>query len=150
MQLAQQIETDLRASMRARDAETTATLRMVLAAMKNARVEAGRSGDLTDDEMIDLLSREAKRRSEAARAYDEAGRSELAEKERRELEILRRYLPRELGDDELAAIVDEAIAETGASGPGGIGQVMGTVMPRVKGQADGKRVSTVVRERLTA
>lgn len=150
MALAEQIETDLHAAMRARDAETTATLRMVLAAMRNARVEAGRSGDLTDEEMIDLLSKEAKRRSEAAEAYDKGGRAELADKERRELAILRRYLPRELGDEELAAIVDDVIAETGASGPGDLGRVMGAVMPRVKGRADGKRVNAVVRDRLDA
>ncbi len=148
MSLATQIEHDLKTAMKARDAEATATLRLVLAAMKNLRAEAGHGAELTDEEMIELLGREAKRRAEAAEAYDEAGREDLAGKERRELELLRSYLPAQLGDDELGEIVDEAISETGASGPGDIGKVMGTLMPRVKGRADGKAVNALVRERL--
>ena len=149
MSLATRIETDLKAAMKARDAETTATLRLVLAAMKNLRAEAGHGAELTDEEMIELLGREAKRRAEAAEAYDEAGREDLASKERRELEVLRSYLPTQLDEDEVAAIVDAAIAETGASGPGDIGTVMGAVMPKVKGKADGKAVNALVRERLS-
>ncbi|MGM0819386.1 MAG: GatB/YqeY domain-containing protein [Actinomycetota bacterium] len=148
MSLATRIETDLKTAMKARDAETTATLRLVLAAMKNLRAEAGHGADLSDEEMLELLGREAKRRAEAAEAYEEAGREDLAGKERRELEVLRSYLPVQLDADELGAIVDEAIAETGASGPGDIGTVMGAVMPRVKGKADGKAVNALVRERL--
>ncbi|MFO8076407.1 MAG: GatB/YqeY domain-containing protein [Egibacteraceae bacterium] len=148
MSLATRIETDLKTAMKARDAETTATLRLVLAAMKNLRAEAGHGADLSDEEMLELLGREAKRRAEAAEAYEEAGREDLAGKERRELEVLRSYLPAQLDADELGAIVDEAIAETGASGPGDIGTVMGAVMPRVKGKADGKAVNALVRERL--
>lgn len=148
MSLATRIETDLKTAMKARDAETTATLRLVLAAMKNLRAEAGHGSDLSDEEMLELLGREAKRRAEAAEAYDEAGRADLAGKERRELEVLRSYLPAQLDAEELGGIVDEAIAETGASGPGDIGTVMGAVMPRVKGKADGKAVNALVRERL--
>lgn len=148
MSLATRIETDLKTAMKARDAETTATLRLVLAAMKNLRAEAGHGADLSDEEMLELLGREAKRRAEAAEAYEQAGREDLAGKERRELEVLRSYLPAQLDADELGAIVDEAIAETGASGPGDIGTVMGAVMPRVKGKADGKAVNALVRERL--
>jgi uncharacterized protein YqeY len=148
MTLADQIQSDLVTAMKARDAETVATLRLVIAAIKNARVAEGHSGDVTDQETLDLLAREAKRRSEAAAAYDEAGRDELAAKERRELEVIRRYLPAALGEDELRALVDETVAETGASGPGDLGRVMSALMPKVKGRADGRQVNVLVRERL--
>jgi uncharacterized protein YqeY len=148
MRLAEQIQSDLTTAMKARDTETVATLRMVVAAIKNARVEGGRTGDLSDEETMDILTREAKKRNEAAEAYDQAGRDELAAKERSELAILQRYLPEQLGEDELRALVDEAVAETGASQPGDMGRVMSAVMPKVKGRADGKQVNAIVRERL--
>jgi uncharacterized protein len=147
--LTERIQSDLTAAMKARDAETVATLRMVVAAIRNQRVAAGHQGEVTDEEALELIGREAKKRSEAAEAYDAAGRTELAEKERRELEILRTYLPAQLGDDELAAIVDAAVTEVGAAGPGDLGRVMSAVMPQVKGRADGKRVNAAVRDRLT-
>jgi uncharacterized protein len=149
MALAEQIQSDLTTAMKARDTETVATLRMVVAAIKNARVSSGHSGEVTDEEVLDLLTREAKKRNEAAEAYDQAGRDELAAKERAELAIVQRYLPEQLGEDEVRALVDEAVAETGASGPGDLGKVMSAVMPKVKGRADGKLVSALVRERLT-
>lgn len=148
MSLAERIQADLTAAMKARDADALATLRMVLAAIRNARVAAGHVGEVTDDETIDLLTREAKKRTEAAEAYDHAGRPELAEKERRELEIVRRYLPEELGPQELAAIIDQAVAATGASSPGDLGRVMSAVMPQVRGRADGRVVNAAVHERL--
>ncbi|MGH3665884.1 MAG: GatB/YqeY domain-containing protein [Egibacteraceae bacterium] len=148
MALSDQIQGDLTAAMKARDAEATATLRMLVAAIRNARVEAGRSGDVTDAETVDLLTREAKKRREAADAYADAGRTELAEKETRELAIIRGYLPEQLEADELRAVVDEAIATTGASGPADLGKVMSAVMPQVRGRADGKAVNAMVRERL--
>ena len=149
MALTDQLQSDMTAAMKARDAETVATLRMVIAAVKNAKVSAGHSGDVTDEETLELLTREAKKRNEAAEAYDEAGREELAAKERRELEIIRRYLPEQLDEDTVRALVDEAIAESGASGPADLGKVMSAVMPKVKGRADGKMVNAVVRQRLT-
>jgi uncharacterized protein len=148
MALTDQIQSDLTTAMKARDTETVATLRMVVAAIKNARVESGRTADLSDEETTEILTREAKKRSEAAEAYDGAGRDELAAKERAELAIIRRYLPEQLGADELRAIVDEAIAQTGASQQGDMGRVMSAVMPKVKGRADGKQVNAIVRERL--
>lgn len=148
MVLSDQIQADLTTAMKARDTEATATLRMLVAAIRNARVEAGRTGDVTDAETVDLLAREAKKRTEAAEAFRGAGRDELADKEEREREIVRRYLPAQLPADELAAIVDATVAETGASGPGDLGRVMSAVMPRVRGRADGKAVSAMVRERL--
>jgi hypothetical protein len=148
MGLSEQISSDLTAAMKARDREAMGTLRMVVAAIRNARVAEGHTGDVTDEEVLDLLAREAKRRAEAAEAYEAGGRGELAAKERRELEIIRRYLPAELTDDEVAAIVDEAVRATGADSPSDMGKVMAAVMPRVKGRADGKRVNALVRDRL--
>lgn len=148
MALPDRIQSDLTAAMKARDTETVSTLRMVMAAVKNARVAAGQSGDVTDEQTLELLTREAKKRAEAAEAYDAADRGDLADKERRELEIIRRYLPEQLDEETLARIVDEAIAETGASGQTELGRVMSAVMPKVKGRADGKAVNAMVRQRL--
>ena len=149
MTLPERIRRDMTDAMRARDTETVATLRLALAAIQTLKVAEGHSGEVTDAETVDLLTREAKRRVEAADTYAAGGRGELAAKERRELAILRRYLPEELDADALAAIVDEAIAETGASGPGDLGRVMSAVMPKVKGRADGRQVNALVRRRLS-
>ena len=149
MGLPERLQQDLTAAMKARDAETVGTLRMVVAAVKNARVAAGQAGDVTDEQTLELLTREAKKRNEAAEAYDTAGRAELADKERRELEIIRRYLPEQLDTDALRGLVDEAIAQTGATGAPDLGRVMSAVMPKVKGRADGKAVNAIVRERLS-
>ncbi len=148
MALTQRLTTDLTAAMKARDTDTTATLRMAIAAVRNLRVAEGHVGEVTDDEVLELLGREAKKRTEAAEAYDRAGRAELAERERRELEVLRGYLPAQLGDDELAAIVEEEVAATGATSSSDLGRVMSAVMPRVRGRADGRAVSAAVRARL--
>lgn len=150
MALSDQIQSDLTTAMKARDTERIATLRMIVAAIKNLRVAEGHTGEVTDNETRDLLTREAKKRSEAAEAYAKAGRDDLAEKERRELEIVRAYLPEQLSEDELAVVVDQAIAETGATSLGDLGRVMSSVMPRVKGRADGKQVNALVRRRLGA
>jgi uncharacterized protein len=149
MALAERIQADLTAAMKARDTETVSTLRMVMASIKNARVAAGQSGDVTDEQVMDLLTREAKKRTEAAEAFEAGGRPEMADKERRELEVIRAYLPEQLDEDTLRALVDEAIGETGASDASDLGRVMSAVMPRVKGRADGKAVNAMVRERLT-
>jgi len=150
MTLPERIQADLTAAMKARDADALATLRMVLAAIRNTRVAAGHEGDVTDAETIELLTREAKKRTEAAEAYDQAGRPELAAKERRELAIVRRYLPAELSAEELAAIVEEAVRDTGASSQGDLGRVMSAIMPKVRGRADGRVVNAAVRQRLGA
>lgn len=149
MALSEQIQSDLTTAMKARDTDTVATLRMVLAAVKNLRVAAGHTGDVTDEETVELLTRQAKQRREAADAYDAAGRPELAEQERRELAIVHRYLPEQLDDDAIDAIVADAIASTGAQGPAELGKVMSAVMPQVKGRADGTRVNAAVRRRLS-
>ncbi len=150
MALPERIQADLTAAMKARDRETVGTLRMVVAAIRNLKVAEGHQGEVTDAETVEVLTREAKRRTEAADAYDRAGRQDLADAERRELAIVRRYLPQQLGAQELAAVVDDAIAETGASGAGDLGRVMSAVMPKVRGRADGKAVNALVRERLGA
>ena len=101
-------------------------------------------------EEVEVLQRERKRRLEAAEAYRDGGRADRAEAEEREAELISAYMPAELSDDELNAIVGDAVAESGASSPGEMGKVMGLVMPKVQGRADGKRVSAAVREKLTA
>jgi len=146
--LADQIQTDLHSAMKARDTHAVAALRMVLARIKEARTSAGHGADVTDDEVQTLIRREAKRREEAAATFTDAGRADLAETEEAELQVLRRYLPAEMSDEDLAAIVDATIAETGASAPGDLGRVMGAVMPKLKGQAAGGRVNALVRARL--
>ena len=148
MALADQLQRDLTSAMKARDTETVATLRMVVAAIKNARVAAGGGGELDDAQVVELIGREAKKRREAEEAFRAAHRAELADKEARERAILQRYLPEALGDEELRVIVDEAVADTGADGPGDLGRVMSAVMPKVKGRADGKAINAMVRGRL--
>lgn len=149
MSLAERIQSDLTAAMKARDRDTTATLRMALAAVKNLRVAEGRGGaEPSDEEVLGLLATEAKRRREAAAAYRDAGREELAAKEEAELAIIERYLPAQLGEEELRELIADTVTRTGASGPGDLGKVMGAVMPQVKGRADGKLVNRLVREAL--
>jgi len=147
--LKDQLRADLTAAMKARDETRTRTLRMALTSISNEEVSGTAAHDLTDDQIIKILTREAKRRREAAAAFAEAGRSEQAAGERAEEEVLSGYLPAQLDDAELAALVAAAITETGASGPAGIGQVMKAVTPRVAGRADGSRVAAVVRGQLS-
>jgi uncharacterized protein YqeY len=147
--LAEQIQTDLKAAMKARDKDAVAALRMVLARIKETQVSAGHGDEVTDDEVQALIRREAKRRTEAADAFAAAGRDELAAKEEAERVILQRYLPQQMSDAELATVIDETIAATGASSAGDFGRVMGAVMSKVSGQADGARVNAMVRERLS-
>jgi uncharacterized protein len=146
--LKEQLRADLTAAMKARDETKTRTLRMALTSVSNEEVSGDSARELTDDEVIKILTREAKRRREAAAAFDGAGRGDQAAAERAEEEVLAAYLPAQLSDDELAALVAASIAETGASGPSGIGQVMKAVTPKVAGRADGARVAAMVRAQL--
>ena len=142
---------DLTDSMRSRDEVRTATLRMALTAVTNEEVSGSQARELSDDEVMTVLAREAKKRREAATAYDEANRSELAERERAELVVLEAYLPAAMGDVELAALVGEAVAETraaGTQGPRAMGAVMKLVGPRVGAAAEGGRVAAEVRRQL--
>jgi uncharacterized protein YqeY len=145
------LRADLTASMKARDALRSSTLRLVLTAITTAEVSGKEAGELSDEQVLDILISEAKKRREAASAYDEAGRTDLADKERAESAILAEYLPEPLGADELSTIVAEAITDTGAAADGmkAMGRVMGAVQPHVKGRADGAAVAAEVRRQLT-
>jgi hypothetical protein len=146
--LKDRLQGDLTAAMRARDELRASTLRMLLTAVKNEEV-AGKSARVLDDsEVVTVLTREAKKRREAAEAYADGGRPDRAERERAEGEVIADYLPAQLGDDELRDLVSAAIAETGASGPAAMGQVMKVVTPRTAGKAEGGRVAAEVRRQL--
>ena len=148
--LKDQLRSDLTAAMKARDEVRTRTLRMALTAVSNAEVAGATARELSDDEVLKVLTREAKRRREAADAFATAGRTEQAAAEQAEGEVLDGYLPAQLGDDEIAAIVTAEIEQSGAAGMGAIGQVMKAVTPRIAGRADGGRVAAEVRRQLTS
>ncbi|WP_207934627.1 GatB/YqeY domain-containing protein [Actinomadura sp. KC06] len=148
MTLKEKLETDLSAAMKARDEVRTRTLRMALTAVKNEEVAGKQSRELSDDDVVRVLTREAKKRREAAAAFGDAGREKQAQAERDEGEVLEDYLPSQLGDEELTALVADAIAETGAAGPRAMGQVMKVVNPKVAGRAEGGRVAAEVKRQL--
>ncbi len=152
-ELKDQIRTDLKNSMKAKDTVRTGTLRMVLSALQAEEVAGKEARTLTDDEVLKIIAKESKKRLEAAQVFDDAGRSELAQKERAEEEILSGYLPEQLSDDEVSALVDGAIAEVreqAGEDPGmrQMGQVMKAATARAAGRADGARLSAVVKSRL--
>ena len=146
--LKETLRTDLTAAIRGRDELRSSTLRMALTAVTTEEVAGDQARELADDEVLGILAREAKRRREAATAYDEAQRPELAERERAELTVIEGYLPAQLSDEELTAIVADAIAATGAEGPRGMGLVMRQVVPQVGKRADGGRISAEVKRQL--
>lgn len=147
-ELKDRLRSDLTASMKAREKVRTATLRMVLAAIATEEAAGSTQRSLSDDEITKLLLREAKKRREAAEAFDKGGRVDDAANERAESEILSDYLPKPLTDEELSQLVADAIAETGASGMKEMGKVMKVVNPQVAGRADGARVAAEVKSRL--
>ncbi len=142
------LHNDLTTAMKARDELTTATLRMLLTAVTNEEVAGSSARQLSDDEVLKVVQREAKKRREAAEAFGDAGRAEQAQRERDEEQVLERYLPAQLSDEELATIIAQAVAETGATEARQMGIVMKAVTPVVAGRADGKRVSTEVKAQL--
>ena len=147
MTLASRLQEDLTAAIRERDELRRDTLRMVIAAAYNMAKQARR--ELTDDEVIQVLTREVKTRNESVEAYAAAGRARsCCERERAEIEIIRGYLPEQLDEAELERLVSEAVAESGATSPRDMGKVMGVLMPRVRGRADGKQVSALVARQL--
>jgi uncharacterized protein YqeY len=146
MSLIVQIESEVKDAMRSRDTERLGTLRLTLSALRAAEKELQRP--LHDDEELQVLQRERKRRVEAAEAFRAAGRDDEAEREERELDVIEAFMPEPVSDDELEDIVDNAIAETGATSIRDLGRVMADVMPQVSGRADGSRVSQLVREKL--
>ncbi|WP_067630042.1 GatB/YqeY domain-containing protein [Actinomadura latina] len=148
MTLKEKLETDLSSAMKARDEVRTRTLRMALTAVKNEEVAGKRSRELSDDDVVKVLTREAKKRREAATAFGDAGRDAQAQAERDEGAVLEEYLPAQLADEELTALVADAIAQTGAAGPRAMGQVMKAVNPKVAGRAEGGRVAAEVKRQL--
>ncbi|GLX96363.1 GatB/YqeY domain-containing protein [Herbidospora sp. NEAU-GS84] len=146
--LKDRLKADLTTSMKARDDIRLRTIRMALAAINVEEVAGKAVRELSDDEIVKVLTREAKKRREAAEAFAGAGREEQAKAELEEQAVLEEYLPAQLSDAELAALVDEAIAETGAAGPQAMGQVMKVVNPKVAGRAEGGRVAAAVKARL--
>jgi len=149
-ELKERLRADLTDAMRSRDQVRLRTLRMALTAITNEEVAGSAVHELSDEDVLKVLTREAKKRREAAEAFEAAGRADQAEAERAEGEVLAGYLPAQLSDEELAAMVAEAVEETGATEQRQMGDVMKALMPKVAGRADGKRVSAAVRERLGA
>ena len=148
--LKDRLRTDLTAAMKARDEVRSSTLRMVLTAITNAEVAGKEARELSDDDIVGVLSSEAKKRREAASAFTEGGRAEMAAKEQAEAEVIADYLPAQLGEAEIADLVTAAIAQTGAAGEGmrAMGKVMGVLTPQTKGRADGAAVAAEVRRQL--
>lgn len=148
--LKERLRTDLTAAIRGRDKLRSGTIRMVLSAISEAEVAGSEAVQLSDQQVLDVLVREAKKRREAEEAYRGAGREELAERELAEAGVLADYLPQPLTPAEVSAIVAEAVASTGAAelGPKGMGKVMGVVTPQTKGRADGGAVAAEVRRQL--
>ncbi len=149
MTLKQTLQSDLNQAMKARDKVASGTLRMALAAITNAEVAGDTAKELTDDEALKVVMKEAKKRKEAAEAYDGAGRAELAEQERAELGVLEKYLPAQLSDADLDQMVAEAVAETGATNMAGMGNVMKVLQPKIAGRADGGKVAAAVKRALS-
>ena len=147
-ELKERLRTDLNAAMRARDTVRLRTLRMALTSITNEEVSGNTARELSDDEITRVLTREAKKRREAADAFEAAGRADQAAAERAEGEVLADYLPAQLTDEELSGMVSAAIAGTGAAGMPGMGKVMKTLTPQVAGRADGARVAAEVRRQL--
>ena len=150
-ELKDRLQTDLTASIKARDEMKSGTIRMVLSAITTEEVSGKEARELSDDDILTVLGREAKKRREAAQAYDDAGRTELADKERAELAVIDTYLPSQLSQEEVQAIVDAAVAEVAASGAEGgkaMGAVMKIVQPKVKGRTDGSQVAALVKAAL--
>jgi uncharacterized protein len=143
MSVLEQVQSDVNDALKGGDRERVHALRLIASELQKAAKDG-------DSDEVAVLQRERKRRVEAAEAYREGGSQDRAAAEEREAELIDSYLPEQLSDDELAAIVGDAVAESGASSPQEMGKVMSAVMPKVKGRADGKRVSQVVKEKLTA
>ncbi len=144
-----QLQHDLHDAIKARDKVRSGTLRMTLTSITNAEVAGDEARELTDDEVLKVVAKEAKKRKESSAAYTDAGRPELAAVEEAELVVLEAYLPAQLGDDELQAIVARAVEATGASGMPQLGRVMKAAQAEVAGRADGGRVAAVVKQVLS-
>jgi uncharacterized protein YqeY len=149
-ELKDRLRADLTSAMKSRDELRSATLRMVLTSVTNAEVAGKQARDLTDDEVVAVLTSEGKKRREAAEAFRSAGRAASAERERAEAAVIADYLPPQLDEAEIASLVTRAIEQTGAAGEGmrAMGKVMGVLQPQVRGRADGGAVAAEVRRQL--
>ena len=148
MSLKEKLQNDLTSAMRARDEIKSSTIRMILTSIKNEEVSGKEARDLSDAEVITVLSREAKKRREAAEAFDQAGAKDRADQERAEGVVIAEYLPKQLSEDEVKALIAQAIAETGANSPAQMGLVMKSLQPKTAGKADGGLVSSLVKAAL--
>lgn len=146
MGVKEELKADVTEAMRSGDSEKRDTLRMLLAAIKQEEVDQRRT--LNDDEIVDVLAKQAKQRRESIADAEKAGRTDLAVQEKAELAIIQAYLPQMMSEKEIRVLAEQSILETGATGPQDMGKVMGNIMPKVKGSADGKLVSKLVRELL--
>lgn len=148
MGLKEKLQEDLTAAIRSSDKLVSGTIRMVLSAITTEEVAGKEARKLSDDEIITVLSREAKKRREAADEFAKAGREDKSAEEKAEGEVIARYLPAQLTEDEVKKIIADAIASTGAAGPADMGKVMGAIKPLIAGKADGALVSTLVKSTL--
>jgi uncharacterized protein YqeY len=146
MTLKEQFTEEMKQSMKSGDKLRLSTVRLLLSEIKNAEIR--KKGDLTDEETLGIVAKEVRRRKEAIEGFEKGGRQDLVDKETLELGILQGYLPDQLSEEELRRIIKETIEEVGAASPADLGKVMGSLMPRVKGKADGKLVNQLTREML--
>ena len=144
--LESQIKDDLKTALKSKEELIVSVLRMLMADIKNAAIE--KKEDLDDEEVTQAVTKAVKQRKDAIASYKEGGRDELADKEKKEIEILQKYLPEQLSEEEIVKVVDGVIKSTGASSAAEFGKVMGSVMSKLKGQADGQVVNKIVKEKL--
>lgn len=146
--LKERIQDDMKNAMRAKEKTRLATIRLILAAIKQKEVDEQTS--LEDEQVLGVLEKMVKQRRDSIKQYENAGRQELADKEQEEIVILQEYLPEQMGSAELEAVVDEIIANTGASGPQDMGKIMGALKPRIQGRADMGQASRLVKSKLSS
>jgi uncharacterized protein len=145
----EELKEALKQSMLDKDTEKTSTLRMIISALGYYEIDKGGAGYVATEEDVEaVLQKQAKQRRDSIEQFKAGGRDELVEKETKELKIIESYLPEQMGEDEIRKLVDEAVAQTGATNAADMGKVMGALMPKIKGQADGNLVSKLVREKL--
>jgi uncharacterized protein YqeY len=148
MAIKETLKNDLTEAIRSSDKVVSGTIRMVLTAITNEEVAGKEARVLTDDEIITVLSREAKKRREAAEEFAKAGRTDKAAEEKAEGEVIAKYLPAQLSEDDIKKLIADAVTSTGAAGPADMGKVMGAIKPKIAGKADGALVSSLVKAAL--
>lgn len=149
--LKNKVQEDLKQAMLAHDEQRLSTVRMLKSALQYYEIQKGGAGyEATDEDVIEVVGREIKKRKESIEMFEKGGRQELADKERKELEVLQTYLPEQLSEDDVRKLIDNAISQTAATSLQDMGKVMGILSPQIKGKADGSFVSSIVREKLGA